>query len=191
MEANDVCAHRLLRQGRSLRVLFASVFLLGLACCAAAALAEGQDLPEAAAIEGDWLVQSRDAIIRIEREGDQYQGHIVWQLHDTYGPEDGPALNGKIVTDRNNPDPALRARPLTGLRLLWGLHYEPDHHMWVDGRVYDSDNGKTYHCQIHLQDNDHLILRGFIGISLLGGSTTWTRTKLSDYTSDSSPGGAH
>ncbi len=148
-------------------------------------------MPEAAAIEGDWLVQSRDAIIRIERQGDQYQGSIVWQLHDTYGPEDGPALNGKIVTDRNNPDPALRARHLTGLQLLWGLHYDPDRHMWVDGQVYDSDNGKTYHCQIHLQDNDHLILRGFIGISLLGGSTTWTRAKVSDYTSGSSTGGAH
>jgi uncharacterized protein (DUF2147 family) len=154
-------------------------------------LAEGPDRPEAAALEGDWLVQSRDAIIRIEHQGDQYEGHIVWQLHDTYGPEDGPELNGKIVTDRNNPDPALRAQPLTGLRLLWGLHYDADAHMWVDGRVYNSDNGKTYHCQIHLQDNDHLILRGFIGISLLGGSTTWTRVKLSDYAPGSSTDTAH
>jgi len=131
----------------------------------------------ASAIEGDWLVETRDAIIRIERQGDQYEGRIVWQLHDTYGPEDGPGLNGKIVTDRNNPDPALRSLPLTGLRLLWGLRYDADEHIWVDGHVYNSDNGKTYHCQVRLLDHDRLKLRGYIGISLLGGSTTWTRTQ--------------
>lgn len=134
--------------------------------------------PAASAIEGDWLVESRDAIIRIERQGDQYEGRIVWQLHDTYGPEDGPDLDGKIVTDRNNPDPALRSLPLTGLRLLWGLSYDADERRWVDGHVYNSNNGKTYHCQVRLLDHDRLKLRGYIGISLLGGSTTWTRVQM-------------
>jgi uncharacterized protein (DUF2147 family) len=126
-------------------------------------------------IEGDWLVESRDAVIRIERRGDQYEGHIVWQLHDTYGPEDGPDLDGKIVTDRKNPDPSLRLQPLTGLRLLWGLRYDATHDIWVDGHVYDTDNGKVYQCQIRLLDGNHLKLRGFIGISLLGGNTVWSR----------------
>jgi uncharacterized protein (DUF2147 family) len=126
-------------------------------------------------IVGDWLVASHDAVIRIERAGDRYEGYIAWQLHDTYGPEDGPELNGKIVTDRNNPDPSLRSRPLTGLRLLWALRYDPASAQWVDGQVYDADNGKTYHCQIHLLDPDRLNLRGYIGITLLGGNTTWTR----------------
>jgi len=130
----------------------------------------------ASAIVGDWLVESRDAIIRIEPAGDGYVGTIVWQLHDTYGPEDGPVLSGKTVTDRHNPDPALRNRPLTGLRLLWGLRYNNDTHAWVDGYVYDSDNGKQYHCEIHVPSSDRLVLRGYIGIPLLGGSTTWTRT---------------
>lgn len=130
----------------------------------------------ATAIEGDWLVESRDAIIRIEWDGDMFVGTIVWQLHDTYGPEDGADLNGKAVTDRHNPDPALRSRPLTGLRLLWGLRYDADAQAWVDGHVYNADNGKEYHCEIHLRSPDRLVLRGFIGITLLGGNTTWTRT---------------
>lgn len=136
------------------------------------------DLPApqpAPSIEGDWLVESRDAVIRIQRQGDQYEGHIVWQLHDTYGPEDGPDLNGKTVTDRKNPDPSLRSQPLTGLRLLWGLHYDATSNTWVDGHVYDTDNGKVYQCQIHLLDANRLRLRGYIGISLLGGNTVWTR----------------
>lgn len=156
--------------------------LLALACLVTdGAAVQAQDNPAppaASAIEGDWLVESRDAIMQIERQGDQYEGHIVWQLHNTYGPEDGPELNGRIVTDRNNPDPALRSQPLIGLRLLWGLHYNEDERMWVDGHVYDSDNGKIYHCQVRLLDHDRLNLRGYIGISLFGGSTHWTRTRM-------------
>ncbi|QNK01186.1 DUF2147 domain-containing protein [Dyella telluris] len=142
---------------------------------AAAQAAPGNEAA-ATAIEGDWLVASRDAIIRIQAQGDSFIGTIVWQLHDTYGPEDGPELNGRIVTDRHNPDPALRSRPLTGLRLLWGLHYDAAAKAWVDGFVYNSDNGKQYHCEVHVPSPDTLVLRGYIGIPLLGGSTTWTRT---------------
>ncbi|WP_157956460.1 DUF2147 domain-containing protein [Dyella sp. C11] len=147
---------------------------LGLAC---ATLAQTSADSAADGIVGDWLVQSRDAIIRIERQGDTYGGTIVWQLHDTYGPEDGPELNGKTVTDRHNPDPSLRSRPLTGLHLLWGLRYDASEHAWVDGHVYNSDNGKDYHCQVHLPSADRLVLHGYIGITLLGGNTTWTRTR--------------
>ncbi|WP_114241543.1 DUF2147 domain-containing protein [Dyella sp. C9] len=141
----------------------------------------------ASAIVGDWMVASKDAIIRIGRVGDTFEGHIAWQLHDTYGPEDGPELNGRIVTDRHNPDPALRERPLTGLRLVWGLRYDAGSGEWLDGQVYDSDNGKTYHCQVRLIDADHLSLRGYIGISLLGGSTTWSRSQVPAAASSSAP----
>jgi uncharacterized protein (DUF2147 family) len=150
--------------------------LVGLSWLVAAWAAD--DLPAAGpqpSIEGDWLVESRDAVIRIERQGDLYEGHIVWQLHDTYGPEDGPELNGKTVTDRKNPDPALRSQPLTGLRLLWGLRYDAPTGEWVDGHVYDSDNGKVYQCHVRLLDANRLRLHGFIGVSLLGGNTVWSR----------------
>ena len=147
-----------------------------LSCGAALAQTPAADTPSASAIVGDWLVASRDAIIRIEPAGDTFVGTIVWQLHDTYGSEDGAALAGKTVTDRHNPDPALRSRPLTGLRLLWGLRYNADSHAWVGGYVYNSDNGKQYHCEVHVPSPDRLVLRGYIGVPLLGGSTTWTRT---------------
>jgi len=145
-------------------------------CSLSCGVALAQTGPAANSIEGDWLVESRDAIIRIAAQGDMFVGTIVWQLHDTYGPEDGPELNGRIVTDRHNPDPSLRSRPLTGLRLLWGLHYDADANAWIDGYVYNSDNGKQYHCVVHLPTADKLVLRGYIGVPLLGGSTTWTRT---------------
>ena len=134
--------------------------------------------PGPSAIVGDWLVQSRDAVIHIEQVGDEYQGYILWQLHDTYGPEDGSELNGKIVTDRHNPDPALRSQPLTGLRLLKGLHYDASGRKWINGRVYNSDNGRTYNCLVRLLSSDRLQLHGFIGISLIGGNTVWSRVTM-------------
>jgi len=127
-------------------------------------------------IVGYWLVATADAAIRIERRDDgYYDGYIVWQLHDSYGPEDGPELNGKPAVDRNNPDPALRSRRLDGMRLLWDLHYDAANQEWTGGRVYDADDGHTFRCQMRLLDPDHLRLRGYVGITLLGGSSTWTR----------------
>jgi Uncharacterized protein conserved in bacteria len=58
---------------------------------------------------------------------------------------------------------------------VWGLHYDPGDRHWVDGEVYNADDGRTYHCEVSLKDPDHLVLRGYIGIPLLGGSTVWTR----------------
>jgi len=129
------------------------------------------------AIVGDWLVASGDAVIRIARNGNSYDGHIVWQLHDTYGPEDGPELDGKPVVDRHNSDPTQRSRTLNGLRLLWDLHYDPENQEWNGGRVYDADNGHTFSCQMWIVDADHLKLRGYFGISLIGGASIWTRTR--------------
>ncbi|MBM7128558.1 DUF2147 domain-containing protein [Dyella mobilis] len=143
------------------------------------ALADDGYVPsDPSAIAGDWLVESRDAVIRIEQVDGEYQGYILWQLHDTYGPEDGPDLNGKVVVDRNNPDPALRSQPLTGLRLLKGLHYDVGNRKWVGGRVYNSENGRTYNCQVRLLGPNRLQLRGYIGISLFGGNTVWSRVTM-------------
>jgi uncharacterized protein (DUF2147 family) len=128
------------------------------------------------AIVGNWLVETRDAVIRISRAADgSYEGHIAWQLRDRYGPEDGPEWNGRTVVDRNNPDPAQRGRSLDNMLLIWGLRYTPEDVEWGGGRVYDADDGHTYHCLVRLKDPDHLRLRAYFGISLLGGSTTWTR----------------
>lgn len=145
------------------------------ACCLLLLLSPLAAAEPADGIVGNWLVESADAVIRIERRGDFYDGYIAWQLHNTYGPEDGPELDGKIATDRNNPDPALRSRPLDGLRLLWDLRYDPQRREWNGGHVYDADDGHVFRCQMHLVDPDHLRLRGYLGITLLGGSSTWTR----------------
>mgnify|MGYP000205662602 FL=1 len=114
--------------------------LLAFAALFCASLAADPAVP-ADGIVGDWMVATGDAIIRFARDGDSYDGHIVWQLHDTYGPEDGPELNGKPVLDRHNPDPALRSHTVDGLRMIWALRYDADEQEWSGGHVYDLEDG--------------------------------------------------
>jgi len=45
---------------------------------------------------------------------------------------------------------------------------------WKNGYIYDPDNGKTYRCKAQLK-GDTLKVRGFIGVSLLGRNSEWTR----------------
>jgi len=46
-----------------------------------------------------------------------------------------------------------------------------------DGEIYDPKNGKTYSCTITYRNDKELGVRGYIGISLLGRTTTLTRAE--------------
>lgn len=69
-------------------------------------------------------------------------------------------------TDRNNPDPALRTRSLTGLVILSYSGFSGGN-KWTGGKIYDPSNGKTYSCNLQLKTNGVLEVRGYIGVSSL------------------------
>jgi uncharacterized protein (DUF2147 family) len=46
---------------------------------------------------------------------------------------------------------------------------------WVGGSIYDPATGNTYTCHLALDGDDRLRVRGYVGIPLLGRTTTWTR----------------
>ncbi len=137
------------------------------------------------AIVGFWQTEAGGAVVQIMRSdaldasaAPRYEGRLAWLRESHYPADDPQGMAGQPVADRHNPDAALRERPLQGLTLLTGLRYrhrEHDDAQWVDGRVYDTENGKRYDCIVWLADNEHLKLRGYVGIELLGQTTTWTR----------------
>ncbi|MBT5274188.1 MAG: DUF2147 domain-containing protein, partial [Flavobacteriales bacterium] len=47
--------------------------------------------------------------------------------------------------------------------------------VWDDGNLYDPKKGKDYSGMITLADENTLDLRGYIGFSFIGRSSTWTR----------------
>ncbi len=48
---------------------------------------------------------------------------------------------------------------------------------WKKGTIYDPDNGKTYKCKVRLGDDGVLNVRGYIGVSMIGRTSLWTRVE--------------
>jgi uncharacterized protein (DUF2147 family) len=116
---------------------------------------------------GVWNADGGTARVQIEPCGAALCGRVVWLR----APLDE---NGCDLRDRRNPDPALRGRKVEGLEILRGLTPRADG-TWGSGRIYDPASGSTYTCQLTLDGDDRLRLRGWIGVPLLGRTTTWTR----------------
>jgi uncharacterized protein (DUF2147 family) len=125
--------------------------------------------PPAPTIEGLWLDEVEEGRIEVAPCGEHLCGTIVWLLE----PLDE---NGEERRDVENADPALRERKVMGLRVLEGVNPKPDKKgYWKGGRIYDPKNGKTYRCTLSLDEQGNMKLRGFIGISLIGRNSFWTR----------------
>ena len=127
-------------------------------------------------ILGLWNTEKKDAKIEIYKCGTKYCGRIAWLKEPTYPAGSKEGAQGTPILDRNNPDPELRKKPLIGVRILIDFTFAGDN-LWKNGKIYNSDNGKMYSGKMTLLSPDQLKVRGFIGISLIGGSTTWTRAK--------------
>ncbi len=123
-------------------------------------------------IVGVWMNEEKDAHFKIFKKGDKFFGKIVW-IKDPIDPD-----TKKPKLDKHNPDPELKKRPNLGLMLLTDFVFDDDE--WDDGDIYDPKNGKTYSCYMEFPDEsdlNRLKIRGYVGISLLGRSTYWTRVK--------------
>jgi uncharacterized protein (DUF2147 family) len=125
-----------------------------------------QDNPDA--IVGSWKNGEGTGIIQIYKNGDKYQGKITW-LKEPNDPK-----TGKPKTDINHPDEKNHNRPVQGLVNMWGFTYT-DKNEWTGGKIYDPKNGKTYSCKIVMESNNVIKVRGYIGVSLIGRTDTWTR----------------
>jgi uncharacterized protein (DUF2147 family) len=124
-------------------------------------------------ILGIWKTEMDESQVEIFRCGEKICGTITWLKNPIYTDgRDGEV--GTPVIDRKNPDPALKSRPVLGLRILEGFSAEGGNN-WGNGTCYDPKSGKTYRGKIHLSAPDRLELRGFIGIPLFGRSSVWTR----------------
>ena len=119
---------------------------------------------------GIWYNEEKDAKVEIYKTGDQYFGKVVW-LEEPIDPD-----TGKPKLDDENPDEELQKRPIMGLLLV--KDFEWDGELWDDGEIYDPKSGNTYDCYMKMVNKDKLKVRGYIGISLLGRTTYWTRTTM-------------
>jgi uncharacterized protein (DUF2147 family) len=156
-----------------MRVVAMRRFLaLGFAALVVTALAGGQS--SAAALDptptGVWLHANQRFQIEIAACGvDLLCAKIVWFR----APNDA---QGMPRVDVKNADPALRSRPLLGLTVLRGLHRTGDN-SWVDGKVYNPDDGTDYQATMSLGKDGALRIRAYVMLPLLGKTLTWTRIR--------------
>lgn len=120
-------------------------------------------------IVGIWLTNGKNpAKVQIYQNGDKYFGKIIHIKE----PLDG---SGKPKTDIKNPDESLQSTPIINLVLLKDFVFDGKGE-WNKGHIYDPAGGKTYRSYIKLQDWNTMRIRGYIGVSLLGRTETWTRS---------------
>ncbi|MFM7027126.1 MAG: DUF2147 domain-containing protein [Chakrabartia sp.] len=113
-----------------------------------------QALPAMAAIpvSGRWYTEEKDSIVQIGNCGPVVCGKVAKVLK--------AAPNGGRPLDVNNPDPALRARPIEGIVLLSGFRDAGDE--W-EGQIYDPRAGKTYKSYLQKQPDGSLKVKGCLG----------------------------
>lgn len=121
------------------------------------------------AITGVWWNAEKTSKIQVYEKDGKFYGKIV-HLEVENDSE------GKPRKDKENPNDKLKSRPLKGLVILKDLEYQGKG-SYDDGEIYDPKSGKTYSSSAELVGKDKLDLRGYIGFSLIGRTSTWTRAE--------------
>jgi len=100
----------------------------------------------------------------LEQQG-EFLGVIRVLRDATYTLEENPERVGEIKTDDENPDPALRARPVVGISMF--SEYDYKDRLW-QGKIYDPETGNTYNSRMEVDKDGRLKIRGYIGLPLFG-----------------------
>lgn len=97
----------------------------------------------------------------------QENGVLFGSVAATVDPAEAKRTCDKCRDDR-------RGKPILGLNIIRGMTQDGDR--WTGGEILDPETGQTYRCSIRLEDaGSKLVVRGFLGISLLGRSQVWVR----------------
>ena len=97
--------------------------------------------------------------------------------------EQNGKLYGKIVrllqrpadTTCDNCPGELKDQPLVGMQIMRDLKPYKDYYSY--GTIMDPESGKEYKCNLWLEDDNTLGVRGYIGMAALGRTQNWVRVK--------------
>lgn len=136
-------------------VLAAPLLALSLSLIAAPALA-------ADPVEGEWLTQAGNAKVKVgpcAGKPDRMCGVVSW-------------LKTPGAKDANNPDPALRSRPVQGMTLIRDFK-SAGAGKWTGGKIYDPQSGKTYDSKMRINADGTLKVEGCVLV--VCQAQTWRR----------------
>jgi uncharacterized protein (DUF2147 family) len=156
---------------RSDVTIFRIVAILALGSFIVAILALGSfDViaAQAAEVVGVWLSPKANTRVRVGPCGPALCGNIIWMEH----PND--PQTGEPLTDRNNPDPAKRNRPILGMQMITDLRPGRAAGEWT-GQVYLPNEGKTSSVSFWMDGPNSLKIESCMLAGLLCRTLTWTR----------------
>lgn len=130
---------------------------------------------------GVWTSQERDVRVRLRDCGGRICGTLVW-LQESRDPK-----TGLPKTDRRNPDPAKRTRPLIGIQVVHD--FVPTRARKWSGKIYNADDGRTYRAHLTVLDRRTIRLEGCMLVVLCMGHT-WRRVDGDIAAGDGAPRGA-
>lgn len=99
----------------------------------------------------------------------EVNGILYGRIEGTDDPADANRTCQKCRDDR-------KGKPIIGLNIIRGLKQDGDE--WNGGEILDPENGQTYRCLMRLKNGGNsLVVRGYVGFSLLGRSQVWQRAE--------------
>jgi uncharacterized protein (DUF2147 family) len=136
---------------------------------------------------GNWLTEKKEAVIHISLGvGGLLEGRVLHRLHPAAQGDSKSALALHASAAKESApqesapptalaqDAAPRAAEEPGELILSGMNYQGAGN-WSGGTIYDPRSGRTYRARLQLLDAEHLNVRGFVGIEMLGRTQVWTR----------------
>jgi uncharacterized protein (DUF2147 family) len=103
------------------------------------------------------------AIVRVYEQGGKVFGKIVQSFK--------PGAETRVCVPCTDE---RKDQPIIGLVIIRNMKRDGDE--YAGGDILDPESGAVYHAKMHLeQDGTRLVVRGYIGFSLLGRSQTWQR----------------
>jgi len=151
-------------------IRIALLWLAGLAAILLQAPSSAESVPSAelASPLGIWKTfddksgEAR-AIVKIYDQG----GKLFARIEQSFRPGAASRVCAVCTDERKN-------QPIIGLIIIRNMKL--DGNEYAGGDILDPESGSVYRCKMHLeQDGSRLIVRGYIGFSLLGRSQTWQR----------------
>ncbi len=105
-------------------------------------------------ILGYYMSPEKNSIFKFYKSGQKYYGKLVW-------------MKNPARLDTLNPDKKKHHSKLLGSLIAWDF-VSDGKHSWNKGHIYDANSGKTYKAKITRDKDNNLILRGYVGVQLIG-----------------------
>jgi uncharacterized protein (DUF2147 family) len=103
------------------------------------------------------------SIVQIWKADDGLYYGKVMKLFDETKKDD--------VCNKCDPKDARYKQKVVGMKIIMKMKMTSSNE-WTDGTILDPNNGKVYKCKLY-REGKNLMVRGFIGISVIGRTQTW------------------